>query len=463
MAKVKAQEVYDSLGVPCPQDKNMSFIVAIVGRPNTGKSTLFNRLTHTRKAIVDPTPGVTRDRNYGEVTWDGKEFTLVDTGGFEPDSTGELVSKMGQQTHLAMEEADAVIFLMDGRAGLTPADHEGVGRLRKMEKTVFYVVNKIDGPEHEDLAMDFYRLGLDTVHTISAEHGYGIGDFMDLLVSHIPSEERAEDVEQITRIAILGRPNVGKSSLVNRLLGEERMVVTEIAGTTRDSVDSLLERAGRKYRLIDTAGIRRKARVSHHLETFSVIKALRSLSECDIALVLIDAGEGVTDQDIRILGYAAEKHKACILVVNKWDLLKNEPGLGKKIKGAIADATPFISYAPLVTASAITGYNIGRLFEVIDQAYVQYTMRVSTGKLNQALRDIVAEHEPPLYRRHPVKLYYGTQATVRPPSFVFFTTSPQGIHASYERYVANQLRKRFGFDKCPVRIMFRQREKRREG
>lgn len=437
----------------------MSFLVAIVGRPNTGKSTLFNRLTRTRKAIVNSTPGVTRDRNYGEVTWEGKRFTLVDTGGFEPAGRDKLVSKMQEQTTLAMEEADVIMFLMDGRQGVTATDYEAIDCLRKIEKPVFYVVNKIDSLEKEDLLSDFYQLGVHPIYGVSGEHGYGIRDFMDVLLTHIPVEREAEIGPEVIRMAILGRPNVGKSSIVNRLLGQDRMLVTEIPGTTRDSVDTILEREGRTYCLIDTAGIRRKGRVSHQLEKYSVIRALRSLSECDLALVLIDAGEGVTDQDVHILGYVSDNHKGCIIVVNKWDLLKGDERRKKKIIDDITAATPFIAYAPVLKISALTGYRVSSILELVDKVYKQYNTRFSTGKVNQTLNEILAHHEPPLRGGRRVKLYYMTQTGIKPPTFVVFTNYPESIHFSYRRYLVNELRKKFAFDQSPVRVIFRRREK----
>ncbi|MEW6326798.1 MAG: ribosome biogenesis GTPase Der [Thermodesulfobacteriota bacterium] len=437
----------------------MSFLVAIVGRPNTGKSTLFNRLTRTRKAIVDSTSGVTRDRNYGDVTWEGKRFVLVDTGGFEPAGADKLVTRMQEQTTLAMEEADAIIFLMDGREGLTATDYEAIDRLRKIKKPVFYVANKIDGLEKEDLLLDFYQLGVDHIYGVSAEHGYGIRDFMDELAARIPAEEAIEAGPEVIRIAILGRPNVGKSSLVNRLLGEERMLVTEIAGTTRDSVDTILEKGGTKYRLIDTAGIRKKGRISHRLEKYSILKALKSLAECDVAIVLIDAGEGITDQDTHILGYVSDNHKGCVIAVNKWDLVKDDEKRKKKLMEDIAVAAPFMAYAPVLKISALSGYRVKGILKSVDEVYEQYTARISTGKVNQALKEILAHHEPPFRNGRRVKLYYMTQTGIKPPTFVVFSNYPESIHFSYERYLINQLREKFAFDRCPLRLILRRREK----
>ncbi|MFH1146853.1 MAG: ribosome biogenesis GTPase Der [Pseudomonadota bacterium] len=439
----------------------MSYLVAIVGRPNTGKSTLFNRLTRTRKAIVDSTPGVTRDRNYAEVTWDEKEFTLVDTGGFESEDSGEIISKMQGQTTLAMEEADAIILLLDGRGGPAPPDYEAVSRLRRVNKPVLYVVNKIDGPEQEErLLPDFYRLGVEPLYSVSAEHAYGIRDFMEALLAFIPEQKEEGAGEDLIRISVVGRPNVGKSSLVNRLLGEERMLVTDVPGTTRDSIDTLFEVSGRKYCLIDTAGVRRKSRVGGHLEKFSVIKALKSLSECDIALSVLDAGEGITDQDARILGYISEKNKGCILIVNKWDLLKDRDDLKKRIKTEIRAQTVFISYAPLLNISALTGCNTKRILSLAETVYGQYTARISTSKLNEALRELVSQHEPPASRGRRIKLYYATQTAIKPPTFLIFANYPDSIPTSYQRYIVNQLRETLALEKAPIRIVLRQRERR---
>lgn len=441
----------------------MSFVVAVVGRPNTGKSTLFNRLTRTSKAMVDRTPGVTRDRNYGPVVWDEKQFILVDTGGFEPASGDKLTAKMQEQTTLAIEEADAIIFLLDGREGLMAGDYEAVDSLRKVGKPVFYVVNKIDGLEQEDLLPEFYQLGVEQIYGLSAEHGYGIRDFLDALVSQIPAPVEVEAASEVIRVAILGRPNVGKSSLINRLLGQDRMLVTDIPGTTRDSVDTVLETAGKTYRLIDTAGIRKKGRVSHRLEKYSVMRALRSLSECDIAVVLVDACAGVTEQDVHVLGYVSENHRGCIIAINKWDLVKDDERIKKKVLEDIARATPFMAYAPLLRISALSGYGIRDILKSVDKVYAQYTARISTGGVNQALKEILAHHEPPLWGGRRIKLFYMTQVSIRPPTFVVFSNHPEAIHFSYERYLVNQLREKFSFDKCPLRLILRQREKRDRG
>ena len=439
----------------------MSYLVAIVGRPNTGKSTFFNRLTRTRKAIVDSTPGVTRDRNYGEVTWEDKEFTLVDTGGFEPEDSGGMISRMQEQTTVAMEEADAVILLLDGRGGLAAPDYEAVNRLRRISKPVFYLVNKIDAPEQEDkLLSDFYQLGVEPIYPVSAEHGYGIRDFMDAILPLIPEEKEETTEKDLIRISVLGRPNVGKSSLVNRLLGEQRMLVTDIPGTTRDSIDTMLEVSGRKYCLIDTAGIRRKSRVGEHLEKYSVIKALKSLADCDIAVSVLDASEGVTDQDAKILGYVSEKHKGCILIANKWDLLKGRPDLQKRLRAEIRERTVFISYAPLIAVSALTGHNVTRILALANKVYAQYTTRISTSRLNEELREMVSQHEPPASRGRRIKLYYATQTRTKPPTFLIFANYPDSIPPSYLRYLNNQFRERLGLDESPIRINLRQRERR---
>lgn len=435
----------------------MPYLVAIIGRPNSGKSTLFNRLTKTRKAIVDPTPGVTRDRNYGEVTCDEKSFILVDTGGVEPAKGDKLVSKMLDQTTQAIEEADVIIFLMDGKTGLTAADHSIIDRIRKISKPVFFAVNKIDGPKQEELLSEFYQIGVDQIYPVSAEHGYGIRDLMSDLVSSIPEQAERIDEPNEIKLAFIGRPNSGKSSLVNRLLGEERMLVTEIPGTTRDSVDSILEKDGRRYRIIDTAGIRKRGRISDRIEKYSVIKALKSLAECDIALAVIDAGLGITDQDTHVLGYTADSGRGCVVLINKWDLIREEKER-KKILEAIRAATDFIAYAPILKVSALTGYKVNDIFKSIDSVYEQCNTRISTGKLNQALREMVSHHPPPSRSGRHVKLFYMTEISVKPPTFVIFTNSPDEVHFSYRRYLANQLREKFPLSNAPLKFIFRKRE-----
>lgn len=440
-------------------------VVAIVGRPNVGKSTLFNRILGRNLAIVEDTPGVTRDRNYANAEWDGKRFLLIDTGGFEPETVDPMYSKMREQTTLAIEEADIILFLMDGRDGLLPADIEVATLLRSSGKPVIYAVNKVDGTRHEGLLTDFYQLGIDTFYPISAQHGVGYSDFMDKLSELIPaSAEEPEDPENAPpRVAILGRPNVGKSSFVNSLIGGERMIVSPVAGTTRDAVDSEYQYYGRKYILVDTAGIRSRGRVSQGVEKYSVMRAAKSLAHADVALVLIDANEGVTEQDERIAGLVNEEGKGLILVLNKWDLVPDKEDAYKKFMNDVRLRLKFADYAPVLTVSAMTHQRVTKVFDEIDKVIAESTKRISTADLNGVLARLTANHEPPLFRGKRVKYYYITQVGVKPPTFIVFVNFPDGVHFSYLRYIENTLRESFGFQGTPIRIFAkRRREDNRE-
>ncbi len=435
-------------------------LVAIVGRPNVGKSTLFNRLVGRRKAIVDDMPGVTRDRNYETVTRFDAPFILIDTGGFEPVSDDRLLQQMREQSRLAMEEADVIIFLMDGRAGLTPSDVEVVEMLRRVKKPVFYVVNKVDGEKLENEAADFYTLGVDTLHTISAEHNRGVGDLMEEVVAALPKISNSADDEDITKIAVVGRPNVGKSSLVNRLLGFERVVANPTPGTTRDSVDTMFSCNKKRYLLIDTAGIRRKGKTTQKLEKYSVVDSLRSIERADVALIVINAEEGVTEQDERIAGYAYEAGKGCIFVVNKWDAVeKDNRTLGKFVE-QIKTEFKYLAFAPIVFVSAKSGLRINRVMEEVERVMAQYTKRVSTADLNRVFSEAVDTHHAPLSHGRRVKFYYSTQVGTKPPTFIVFTNQPEGVHFSYERYLINTFREAFDFTGTPLRIIFRGRDRR---
>ncbi len=436
----------------------MKPIVAIIGRPNVGKSTLFNRITRSRKALVDNSPGVTRDRNYGDARWDDTAFTLVDTGGFsdfESEGYGPLVRYQVMQ---AIEEADAIVMLFDGREGATPIDTDLVHELRRSSKPIFYGVNKIDGASHESLLSDFSVLGVDPLYPVSAEHGYGVHDLLDALTAVLPRSAPEAASDRI-RLAVIGRPNVGKSSLINRLLGDERLVVSEIPGTTRDAVDTICKVNNKEYVLIDTAGIRRKGRVQKKLEKFSIIKALRSLNRCDIALVMIDAVEGVTDQDLRIAGYALERGRGCIILLNKWDLVEKDSKSAERYVKEVKDRLGFLRFAPILTISALTGQRAFKVFDWVESVYEQYTTRISTGRLNRIFDAIINQHQPPSYRGRRVKFYYSTQTSVAPPRFVCFVNYPEGIRLSYERYIINRLREGLGLDRTPIRLIFRKREK----
>ena len=440
-----------------------SAIVALVGRPNVGKSTLFNRITRSRKAIVDHTPGVTRDRQYDRVTWKEHRFILVDTGGIDDNTEDAMVDNIRTQALAAIDEADIILFLMDGKDGLMPADHEVIKLLRKVQKKVFFVVNKIDGPEHEDeRLLPFYELGVDKLWSVSAEHMYGFVTLMDGLCEILPDEAAGYDIPDNTiRLAFLGRPNVGKSSMINRILGEERMVVSEISGTTRDSVDTLLSHNDRNYLLIDTAGIRRKGKTTEKLEKFSIIKALDSLYRCDIAVVLLDASEGITEQDARIIGYTQDHGRALILLVNKWDLVKDDKKRQEQIMAEIARAVPFVGFAPLLNVSATTGYGFKRLFPTAGSVYRQFRADFPTAALNRLLRDATDKHSPPIYKNKRLKLYYTSQINTAPPTFVIMTNSYKGVHFSYKRYLVNRYREGLDLDRVPIRLIFKDKKEQR--
>jgi GTP-binding protein len=423
-----------------------------------GKSTLFNRIIGKRVAIVEDFPGVTRDRNYADVTRYDKRFTLIDTGGFEPVSNERLLAQMREQSQLAMEEADIILFLMDGREGLNPADEEVAHMLRQVDKPVLFVVNKVDGPTQEAALGEFYALGVGELHSISAEHRLGTRDLVDEIMALLPDQSAAgEDVTE-TRMAIVGRPNVGKSSLVNRLLGYERVVANPTAGTTRDSVDTPFTYNQRRYVLIDTAGIRRKGRVSQKLEKYSVIQALKALDRAHVALVVIDAEEGVTDQDMTIAGYAHERGRAIILIVNKWDLLKkNNATMGDYIK-EVRGSFRFLPDSPIHFVSSLTGQRVGKIMADVEMVSDEFNRKVPTSQLNKVMKDAEHNHPPPLYQGKRLKLFYITQTAVRPPTFIIFVNKADGIHFSYERYLMNCLRQAFGFTACPIRLKFSDRE-----
>jgi len=441
----------------------MKPIVAIVGRPNVGKSTLFNRITRSKDALVDDFPGVTRDRNYSDAEWDGVEFTLVDTGGFVESDGDDFTHRIRSQLHQAVEDADVVILVLDGKAGISPFDEDLVELLRPMEKPVFFVVNKIDGIEKEADGYDFFQLGIQELFSLSAEHGYGVSDFLDELVKTLPrieSKERRTGSEDLINLAVVGRPNVGKSSLINRILGQERLVVSEIPGTTRDAIDSLCRFNYKTYRLVDTAGIRRKSRVSKKLEKFSVIKALRSLERCDIALIVLDAADGITDQDVTIAGYAYERGRACIFLLNKWDLVDKDSETVKKYYEGLKREAKFLNFAPALTISAKTGLRVVKIFSLVDELFRQYATRIGTGQLNKIIEQATENNEPPLYRGRRLKFYYTTQIATRPPVFVSFVNYPKAVHFSYRRFLLNRIRSDTGLDKIPIRISFRERKRR---
>ena len=442
----------------------MKPIVAIVGRPNVGKSTLFNLLTRSNDAMVDDVPGVTRDRHYGEGSWDETTFVVVDTGGLL--GTDEFASRIQAQVNQVIEEADAVIFLMDAKVGATPYDREILADLRTVEKPVFFAVNKVDSAQQESLAADFYSLGLDRIYPISSAHRYGVSDLLDDLIRAFPGEahpgQTAEEQEMM-RLAVVGRPNVGKSSLINRILGQERLLVSDVPGTTRDAIDTVCRINSRSYRMIDTAGIRRKGKVSQKLEKFSVMRALKSLSRCDVALIVIDAAEGITDQDITIAGYAHDRGCGCIFVLNKWDTVGTDPGTRKKYLQDLRLRAKFLSFAPALMVSALTGQRVMQVFKIADAVFDQYCRRIGTGKLNRIVESAVKQNTPSLHHGRRIKFYYTTQVKTRPPTFVCFANYPQAVHFSYRRYLVNCLRQETGLDQTPVRLYVRQREGKKRG
>jgi len=440
-----------------------STLVALIGRPNVGKSTLFNRMTRRRDAIVDPTPGVTRDRHYAYVSYEEHPFILIDTGGID-DEDDAMTGHIRNQALLAIEEADIILFIMDGRQGLTPSDLEITDLLRRTKKKVFFIVNKIDGPDLEiDLLSPFYELGVDALWPLSADHGYGFRTLMENLTADLEQAREAGKLPEGTmRLAFFGRPNVGKSSMINAIIGQERMVVSDISGTTRDSVDTLLSRDQYNYLLIDTAGIRRKGKTKDKLEKFSILKALKALGRCDIALVLIDAEEGITEQDTKVIGYTQDHGRALIILLNKWDLIKDDKKRQDWLLEEVRLATNFIPFAPVLRVSAKTGYGIKRVFPEIGKMYRQFHERFPTSALNRLLEAAVAHHEPRIYKGRRVKLYYTAQIGTAPPSFAVITNSPKGVHFSYQRYLKNRFREGLGLDRVPVRLVFRERSGRKK-
>ncbi len=433
-------------------------LVAIIGRPNVGKSTLFNRLVGYKRAIVDDMPGVTRDRNYAEVDLQGRAVTLIDTGGFELNADEGYLAQIRFQTLLALEEADLTVLLLDGKTGLNPHDGELVDILRRAGRPFILAVNKIDGPEKEDALADFYALGVEPILPLSAAHGYGIRDFIDAVLESLPSGEEEKTPEDLIRVSVIGRPNVGKSSLINRLIGQERTLVSGTPGTTRDPVDIEIERRGRHYLFVDTAGIRRKGRVSLKIEKFAIVRALKSMERCDIALLLIDSLEGITDQDAHVAGYALERGRGLVLLFNKWDLVGDRRIWQKKIKDQIDLKLRFLGFAPYLTASAKTGLRIEKIFKSLEEVFAQYTARVTTGQLNRVMEQALNAHSPPYVGKRRLKFYYATQARTRPPTFIIFTNQPGKVHFSYKRYLANSFRQAFGLDKTPLKIVFRPRQ-----
>jgi len=434
-------------------------IVAIVGRPNVGKSTLFNRLCRDRRAIVDDTPGITRDRLIAQVTWGDRLFCLVDTGGIEEGTDQHpLWMQVRQQAQMALEEADLVIFLADGKEGLHSGDATVVDLLRRSGKPVLYGVNKIDGLEQENAIYEFYGLGVERLFPISAAHGYGVRDMMDALVEMLPPETTEEEEAKGIRVAIIGRPNVGKSSLLNRIMGSERVLVSDIPGTTRDAIDVSVTFSEQGYLFIDTPGIRRRSKTRDKIEKFSVLKALKTIHRCQIAVLLLDGSEGITAQDVRIAGYIHERYRGVLVVINKWDLVQQDPHRVAEINESVKEALKFMPYAPQLRISALTGNRVSVLLPTLNTVFSQYCTRVQTSAVNEVLAKAVSRHEPPMHGRRRTKILYGAQVSSQPPTFVVFVSYPEAIHFSYQRYLTNQIRKAFSLDLTPLRLVFRKRE-----
>lgn len=434
-------------------------IVAIVGRPNVGKSTLFNMLAGERLAIVKDTPGVTRDRIYADVEWLNHSFTIVDTGGIEPKSEDVIMRSMREQAEIAIETADVIIFVTDVRDGVTASDMLVADLLRRSKKPIVLAVNKADSFEKfENYVYEFYNLGIGDPMPISAANRLGIGDMLEKVVAEFPEDTAEEEPEDIPRIAVIGKPNTGKSSLINKLLGTDRLIVSNIAGTTRDAIDTKIKRNGREYIFIDTAGLRRKSKIKDEIERFSIIRTVAAVERCDIAVLLIDAEEGVTDQDTKIAGIAHERGKGMIIVVNKWDLIAKDTNTMNKMKKEIRNKLAYMPYAEMLFVSALTGQRLPKLFDTIDMVEQFSCMRVQTGVLNEILTDAVAENEPPNDKGKRLKLFYMTQVSVKPPTFVLFVNSKELAHFSYIRYIENKLREAFLFTGTPIKIILRERK-----
>lgn len=435
----------------------MKPLVAIVGRPNVGKSTLFNKIVGKRIAIVEDTPGVTRDRIYADADWLNYKFTLIDTGGIEPESEDIIAKQMRRQAELAIETANVIVFIVDGRAGITAADEEVADMLRRCKKPIVLVVNKVDHPKFEDTVYDFYSLGIGTPISISAEQGLGIGDMLDEVVAGFEAIED-EDENKNVGIAVVGRPNVGKSSLVNALLGQERTIVSNIPGTTRDAIDSPFTWRGNEYTLIDTAGIRRKRSIEDEtVERYSVIRSLAAIRRCDIALIVVDAERGLSEQDVRIAGYVHEEGKASVLIINKWDTIEKDTYTVEEFKKKMLVDLAFMSYVPMLFISAKTGQRVNKVMEIADYAYQQNTMRISTGKLNDIVNEAVTMNDPPVNNGRRLRIYYSTQVCIQPPTFVIFVNEPDLMHFSYRRYLENYIRKSFSLTATPIHLIIRKR------
>lgn len=433
-------------------------LVAIVGRPNVGKSTFFNRICKRRVAIVENIPGVTRDRIFEDAEWLNHSFTMVDTGGIEPKSEDVILKQMRLQAELAMEAADVILFFVDAKEGLVAADFEVAEMLRRTKKPVIVVVNKVETQTDEEAVYDFYQLGIGEVFAVSSSQGLGLGDLLDEVVAHFGEAEAEQEEEEACYVAFVGKPNVGKSSITNKILGQERSIVSDIPGTTRDAIDSVFYRDGKKYVLTDTAGMRKKARIEDEsIERYSVIRSLASVRRANVVVVMIDANEGITEQDVKIAGYVHDEGKAVIIAVNKWDAIEKDTYTIESYNKKIATELSFMTYAPKIYISAKTGQRLDKLFDLVDRVYENAQRRISTGLLNDCLRDAVTAVEPPSDKGRRLKIFYGSQVAVAPPTFVLFVNSKPLMHFSYQRYLENFFRKSFDFSGTPIRILIRER------
>ena len=438
----------------------MKPLVAVVGRPNVGKSTLFNKISGARISIVEDTPGVTRDRIYADASWLDKNFTLIDTGGIEPMSKDEILSKMREQAQLAIEMADVVILMTNIKEGVTANDYEVAQMLLKAKKKIVLAVNKVDNIGAPPMEFyEFYNLGLGDPVAISASNGLGLGDLLDEVTHKFPEDADTEADEDEIKVAIIGRPNAGKSSLINKLMGEERVIVSDIAGTTRDAIDTHYEKDGDRFLFIDTAGIRRKSRVNEAIEKFSVIRSYAAVDRSDVCIIMIDGTEGIAEQDTKIAGYADEQGKACIFVINKWDIVTKNDKTMNEFKYKIRETFAFMSYASIMFTSAKTGRNIPALLEEIKKVNEQHKRRITTGMLNDVINEAVNKQQPPSDKGKRLRIYYGTQASVAPPTFVLFVNDKDLFHFSYKRFIENQIRENFGFEGTPIRLIIRERKK----